>query len=136
MLKVIVSLKDVNDDNGLFEYIPQPLTSTVIQALKYKSGYVRDEIMQQVLSPSTWQFCTGVSGTVIIAATGSIFHRVKMPKTSDRFATFFDYTSRRLLQPFSGEYRLPKHGLELVAQNLSVQQKQCIFWQQSSLVDS
>jgi hypothetical protein len=129
VLKVIVYFKDVNDDNGPFEYIPQPLTSTVVEALKYKSGYVRDEIMQQVLSSSNWQSCTGLSGTVIFAATGNIFHRGKVPKTSDRFATFFDYTSRRPLQPFYGDYCLPKHHLELLAQNLSEQQRQCIFWQ-------
>lgn len=132
VLKIIVYLNDVNDDTGPFQYIPQSLTSTAVRSLKYRSGYITDETMQQTISPSDWKSCTGLSGTVIIAATSSIFHRGKIPVTSDRFAVFFDYTSRRPKQLLYSTLSLPKQNLLSLVNNLSEPQKNCVFWQQHS----
>lgn len=132
VLKIIVYLNDVNDNRGPFQYIPQSLTSTVVRSLKYRSGYIRDETMQQALSPSNWKSCTGISGTVIFAATSSIFHRGKIPVASDRFAVFFDYTSRKPRQPFHSTLTLNQENLRSLVKNLSEQQKNCVFWQQHS----
>ena len=132
VLKIIVYLNDINDDTGPFQYIPQSLTSTAVRSLKYRSGYITDETMQQAISPSNWKSCTGLSGTVIIAATSSIFHRGKIPVASDRFAVFFDYTSRQPRQPFYNTLSLPKQNLLSLVNNLSEPQKNCVFWQQHS----
>ncbi|MBW4448965.1 MAG: 2OG-Fe(II) oxygenase [Spirirestis rafaelensis WJT71-NPBG6] len=132
VLKIIVYLNDVNDDTGPFQYIPQSLTSTAVRSLKYRSGYITDETMQQAISPSNWKSCTGLSGTVIIAATSSIFHRGKIPVASDRFAVFFDYTSRRPKQLLYSTLSLPKQNLLSLVNNLSEPQKNCVFWQQHS----
>ncbi len=130
VLKIIVYLNDVNEDGGPFQYIPQSLTSTVVRSLKYRSGYITDQIMQQALSPSNWKSCTGLSGTVIFAGTASIFHRGKIPVADDRFAVFFDYTSRQPIQPFYNTLSLPKENLLSLVNNLSEAQKNCVFWQQ------
>lgn len=132
VLKIIVYLNDVNEDGGPFQYIPQSLTSTVAQSLKYRPRYITDEIMQQALSPSNWKSCTGLAGTVIFASTASIFHRGKIPVADDRFAVFFDYTSRQPIQPFYNALSLPKQNLLSLVNNLSEPQKNCVFWQQHS----
>ncbi len=130
VLKIIVYLNDVNDDGGPFQYIPQSLTSTVVRSLKYRPRYITEEIMQQALSPSHWKSCTGISGTVIFAGTAGIFHRGKIPLADDRFAVFFDYTSRQPRQPFYSTLTLPKENLRSLVKNLSEAQKNCVFWQQ------
>ncbi|GAX44643.1 hypothetical protein NIES4075_56620 [Tolypothrix sp. NIES-4075] len=132
VLKIIVYLNDINDDGGPFQYIPQSLTSTVARSLKYRSGYITDETMQQALSPSNWKSCTGLAGTVIFAATGSIFHRGKTPVADDRFAVFFDYTSRQPKQTFYSTLSLNQENLLSLVKNLSKAQKDCVFWQQHS----
>ena len=132
VLKIIVYLNDVNEDGGPFQYIPQSLTSTVARSLKYGPRYITDEIMQQALSPSNWKSCTGLAGTVIFASTASIFHRGKIPVADDRFAVFFDYTSRQPIQPFYNTLSLPKQNLLSLVNNLSKAQKNCVFWQQHS----
>ncbi len=129
VLKIIVYLNDISEETGPFQYVPLTLTSTIAKTLKYTSGYIRDKNMQELISLENYQSCTGNSGTVIFAATGSIFHRGKQPTASDRFAIFFDYTSRRLRQSFYGNSCLPNADLQLLAQNLSEQQKKCLFWQ-------
>ncbi|NEU75960.1 2OG-Fe(II) oxygenase [Hassallia byssoidea VB512170] len=130
VLKIIVYLNDVNEDGGPFQYIPQSLTSTVARSLKYRSGYIRDETMQQVLSPSNWKSCTGLAGTVIFAATSSIFHRGKTPVADDRFAVFFDYTSRQPKHQLYSTLSLNQENLLSLVNNLSKPQKDCVFWQQ------
>jgi hypothetical protein len=132
VLKIIVYLNDVNDDGGPFQYIPQSLTSIAVRSLKYRSGYKTDETMQQALSPSNWKSCTGLSGTVIFAATGSIFHRGKTPLANDRFAVFFDYTSRKAKHSLYSTLSLPQENLLSLVKNLSEPQKNCVFWQQHS----
>ena len=128
IFKIIIYLNDITADNGPFEYIPKPLTSKIAQSLKYTSGYIQDKIMQGVISSETYQSCTGIAGTVISADTSSIFHRGKPPLTSDRFAIFFDYTSRRYKQALHGTSTLSYKDLLLLSQNLSETQKKCIFW--------
>ena len=128
IFKIIVYLNDVSENGGPFQYIPKPLTSKIADSLKYTSGYIPDKIMQGVISSEIYKSCTGIAGTVIIADTSSIFHRGKPPLTSDRFAIFFDYTSRRYKQALHGTSTLSYKDLLLLSQNLSETQKKCIFW--------
>ncbi|MBW4643067.1 MAG: 2OG-Fe(II) oxygenase [Goleter apudmare HA4340-LM2] len=127
VLKVIVYLHDVNEDSGPFQYIPQSWTAKLAHSLKYRHGYIQDKTMQEVVSPSQYQSCLGAAGTVVLAATGSIFHRGKLPVASDRFALFFDYTSTRQ-QSSHHTSSLPKDDLLSLSKNLSEQQRKCLFW--------
>ena len=132
VLKVVIYLNDVDDSNGPFEYIPQPFTSKLISALKYNHGYVQDKTMKKVISPSFFKSCTGIAGTVILAATGSIFHRGKVPISSDRYSVFFDYTSRKpIVHNHYGASFLSDEDLQLLAKNLTPQQRECVFWKDS-----
>ncbi|MFO5469606.1 MAG: 2OG-Fe(II) oxygenase, partial [Dolichospermum sp.] len=128
ILKIIIYLNDVSEDYGPFQYIPKSLTSKISDSLKYTSGYIQDKIMQGVISSEVYKSCTGIAGTVIIAETSNIFHRGKPPINSDRFAIFFDYTSRRYKQTLYGTSTLGYKDLLLLSKNLSETQKKCIFW--------
>lgn len=129
VLKVIVYLHDINEDNGPFEYIPDFMTKQVVKRLGYKNGYVPSQRMQQVLHPSHYQSCTGVAGTVVFAATGSIFHRGRIPVASDRYALFFDYTSRLPKYPLDS-YSLSQEDLISLSRKISEYQRQSLLWQE------
>ena len=129
VLKVIIYLNKVDENNGPFEYIPQTFTSQIVSSLKYRYGYVQDKTMEKVVSPSDFKSCKGIAGTVILASTGSIFHRGKMPIYSDRYTVFFDYTSRKpIVHNHYGASFLSDEQLRLLAKNLTPQQKECVFW--------
>lgn len=132
VLKIIVYLNNIGDDGGPFQYIPQSLTSTAASFLRYNYEYIQEKTMERVIPPSHWKSCTGLSGTVVFATTSSIFHRGKIPLTSDRFAVFFDYTSRQPRHRFYCKSSLPQQDLLLMAKKLSEPQKNCLFWQQHS----
>lgn len=126
VLKVIIYLNDIMDDIGPFQYIPQSLTPTIASSLNYNNGYIKDSTMQEYVSPSDYKSCTGSAGTVVIAGTAIIFHRGKIPLSGDRFALFFDYSSR---QPFTGYSSLPEKDLQILANNyFSQEQKDYVFW--------
>lgn len=132
VLKIIVYLHDMHEDSGPFQYIPISFTSSVARSLKYHRGYIQDKTMQTVISPSDYKSCLGSAGTVIFAATSSIFHRGKLPVDSDRLSIFFDYTSRLQKQSSYSNLSLPYEDLLLLTKGISAQQKECLFWQQNS----
>lgn len=127
IIKIIIYLNDISEDKGPFQYLPPALTSKAVHSLKYKAGYISDKTMQEVISPSDYVSCTGSAGTVIFAATNSIFHRGKIPTDADRFAIFYDYTPRQKNQSFYGASSLPNADLIALTKTFSEQQKQCIF---------
>lgn len=132
VLKIIVYLHDMNEDSGPFQYIPISFTSSVARSLKYHRGYIQDKTMQKVISPSCYKSCLGSAGTVIFAATSSIFHRGKVPVSSDRLSIFFDYTSRLQKQSTYQNLFLPNEDLHLLSKNISERQKECLLWHQNS----
>ncbi|NER24865.1 MAG: 2OG-Fe(II) oxygenase [Symploca sp. SIO1C2] len=132
VLKVIIYLNDIDDQIGPFEYIPQCFTSQLTSSLKYTYGYVQDETVKKVISPSHFKSCTGIAGTVFLAATGSIFHRGKVPLLSDRYTIFFDYTSRKPIihHDYNASF-LSEQDLQFLAKNLSPQQREYVFWKEN-----
>lgn len=130
VLKIIIYINDVGEKQGPFEYISPDLTSKLAKSLNYSYGYIRDQTMQKIISPANYKSCLGISGTVIFAATGSIFHRGKPPEDADRFTVFFDYTSRRKNELFYINFAMPQQNLLTLSRNLSKKQKQCLFWQE------
>ncbi|NJM17293.1 MAG: 2OG-Fe(II) oxygenase [Richelia sp. RM2_1_2] len=132
VLKIVIYLNDVDDNNGPFEYIPKFFTPKLVSSLKYNHGYVQDKTMEKRISPLEFKTCTGIAGTVILAATGGIFHRGKVPVSSDRYTVFFDYTSRKpIVHNHYGASFLSHEDLQLLSKNLSPQQKQCVFWKEN-----
>jgi len=132
VLKIVIYLNDVNDNNGPFEYIPKFFTPKLVSSLKYNHGYVQDKTMEKLISPSEFKSCTGMAGTVILAATGGIFHRGKVPISSDRYTVFFDYTSRKpIVHNHYGASFLSNEDLQLLSKNLSPEQRQCVFWKEN-----
>jgi Phytanoyl-CoA dioxygenase (PhyH) len=136
VLKVIIYLQDVNEENGPFEYIPSSLSKQMAKKLKYRHGYVKTQRMEQALSDSRYQSCTGKAGTVVIAATGSVFHRGKIPIASDRFALFFDYTSRLPKLSFLNQYSMTQENLNLLSNKVSESQRQSLLWQENGFYPS
>ncbi|BAZ12751.1 hypothetical protein NIES4071_45840 [Calothrix sp. NIES-4071] len=129
VLKAIIYLHDVNEQQGPFQYIPMAVTQKLVQTLKYKQGYIQDSVMQHTASLSDCKSCLGVVGTVIFAATGSIFHRGKIPVASDRLALFFDYTSRLPKYPFFNHYSLPQEYLLSLSKKITKHQLKSLLWQ-------
>ena len=128
ILKIIIYLNNISEDDGPFQYISKSLTSNIADSLKYTSGYILDKIMQRFVPAKIHKSCTGTAGTVIIADTASVFHRGKPPIRSDRFTLFFDYTTRRHKQALHGTSTLPYKDLLVLSKYLSKSQKNCIFW--------
>jgi hypothetical protein len=126
VLKVIIYLHDVGDDDGPFQYIPQSLTPAIARSLKYNYRYIKDSVIKQHVSSLDCKSCTGAAGTVVIAGSGSIFHRGKIPSSGDRFTLFFDYTSK---QPYTDYSSLPKeHLVTLAKKYFSPKQKNYVLW--------
>lgn len=126
IFKIIVYLHDVDENNGAFQYLSPAVTSEVAKSLRYKSGYIRNQTMEEVISASNYKSCTGVAGTVVFAATHNIFHRGKIPVTSDRYSVFFDYTPRLKEHSFYYNSCLPYEDLSLLSASLSESQKECV----------
>ncbi|BAT51432.1 hypothetical protein NOS3756_03550 [Nostoc sp. NIES-3756] len=129
MLKIIIYLNDIDEDGGPFQYIPKSFTPSITKSLKYDDGYIKDEIMEQVVSSSIWQSCIGASGTVIFVDTANIFHKGKLPLSEDRLSIFFDYTTRQPKHPFYCKSSLTEKDLLAISSNLSENQKHYVFWQ-------
>ncbi|TAE58491.1 MAG: 2OG-Fe(II) oxygenase [Nostocales cyanobacterium] len=128
ILKVIVYLHDVDENNGAFEYLTPDVTLEVAKSLKYRTGYICDQIMQSVIPDSYYQPCVGKAGTVIFAATHSIFHRGKIPVHADRYSVFFDYTPRLKEHSFYGDSCLASEDITSLSTHLSQYQKDCLFY--------
>ncbi|MBD2208264.1 2OG-Fe(II) oxygenase [Nostoc linckia FACHB-104] len=127
VLKIIVYLHDMDEDSGPFQYLPISETESVAHLLKYHHGYIQDTTMQQVISPANYKSCLGPAGTVVFAATASVFHRGKLPVKSDRFAIFFDYTSQKHKLSFYSTSSLPLEDVALLAKNLPQKQRECLL---------
>jgi hypothetical protein len=128
MIKIIIYLKDVDQNNGAFQYIPKRFTSYLSRKLRYNHEYLPSEKVERFLSSSEWISCQGKTGTVIFVDTANIFHRGLVPQTSDRLSIFFDYTSAHPLRPYYCKPSLPLKDLLVFASGLSAKQKEYVFW--------
>lgn len=104
MLKVIIYLSDVSEDNGPFEYIPKsrvsPLLSWRIHYQIYRAPAlgISDRELEKLVPKSAWKSCPGLAGTVVFMDPVAIFHHGKSRK-SERSALFFVYTAKQPLRP-------------------------------------
>ena len=127
-LKVIVYLHAMDEQSGPFQYLPKSITQGVQEQLGGTCGYIRPGRVEQLVSPQRWRSCTGPRGTVILVDTGSLIHRGAVPQRDDRYAIFFDYTSRLPQRPYYCKSSLSPVELEQVTEGLSPAQKACIWW--------
>ncbi len=100
IVKIFLSLKDVEEQTGPFEYIPRSLTSLFrwqYYWLYYKlwqSRYmgIDDEIVKVAIPKSAWKSCIGSAGTIILADTKNVLHHGTI-RTEERSTLFFCYTA-------------------------------------------
>lgn len=128
MLKIIIYLNDVDRDNGCFQYIDKCHTNRIYRQLKYNHEYIKSDRIKNVVSESEWISCSGKAGTVIFADTSSVFHRGKLPQTSDRLALFFDYTSIYPLRPYYCKPSFPVADLLTLSTKFTPRHRNCVFW--------
>lgn len=104
MLKVIVYLRDVTDAEGPFEYARKSAMSPASTArvhwltAKNQSMGVTDAQMAEIVPRSEWRQCTGPRGATVLMDPVAMFHHGR-PRTEDRSAAFFVYTSASPLRP-------------------------------------
>lgn len=100
MLRVLIYLNDVNEKDGPLEVIPPDQSDQARAALGYRSGYVRDERMAQVVPPVHWAGCLADEGDALIFDGSRLFHRAQPPVERERFSLTFSYSTRRPLQVY------------------------------------
>lgn len=131
MIKVIVYLKDVDDETGAFQFLPRSASTRVAGGLGKQIGFFSDEQVCHASSPEILdqiQTCTGPAGTVIIVDVGSVYHRGKRPEREDRLALFYDYTSRKPLYPFYCKPAFTQEQEQAMTAGISEAQRSCVFW--------
>ena len=98
MVKVIVYLSDVADQDGPFEYVPAPTSDSIRTKLRWRPGFtfLRDSELAGVVPDATaWNRVTGPTHTAVYADTSRLIHRVGEPQTDTRYSVTFVYTSQR-----------------------------------------
>ena len=106
MVKIIIYLNDVDEEQGPFEYLPLHLTSfpnsnayQINKKLK-QSGYLglNDEQVEEIIPKSAWKSCPGPAGTVVITDPRTALHHGTL-RTKERSALFFVYTANPPKRP-------------------------------------
>lgn len=103
MLKVIIYLGDVSENNGPFEYIPKSISPVLSWRIQSKISRahalgISDRELEKIVPRSAWKSCPGPAGTVIFVDPTAVFHHGKSRKT-ERAALFFVYTAKQPLRP-------------------------------------
>lgn len=132
-LKIVVYLNDISDDSGgPLQFIPKSMSEKMAKNLGYQYGYLKDSLVERIISSDNWKSCLGPEQTVILIDTAQLFHRGKAPLATDRFAIFFDYTSRYPKRPYYCKSSLSRARMSRLAEQLSDQQKKALFWRDAS----
>lgn len=124
MVKVIIYLNNVGVTGGPYEYIPRSYTEHLNTALDYKSGFISDEAISEIIPPQNWQTCAAKAGSVIITDPCNVFHRAK-PARRNRYSITFGYTSR-IPKVFLSEFQLSSEEWQRITPKLSKRQIACL----------
>lgn len=124
MIKVIIYLNDVGQTGGPYEYIPRSYTEHLNTALDYKSGFISDEAIAEIVSPQNWQTCAAKAGSIIITDPCNVFHRAK-PAQRNRYSITFGYTSR-IPKVYLSEFQLSPDEWNRITPKLSKRQIACL----------
>jgi hypothetical protein len=98
MLKLLIWLNDVDDQGGPFEFVERAHTEDLTRSMRYVSGYISDEAVEQRVPRSEWRRATGPTWTCVFTDPRSIFHRAMPPVRRDRYSLTFFFTSRSPLR--------------------------------------
>jgi len=128
MLRIIIYLNDVDDDDGPFEYISRQQSATARRSLKYSNEHISETIMRSVVPAGLWNACVGPRETVIFADTENILHRGKAPKNRERVAIFYTYYSAKPMHERYLQPAFPRAFMDSIADGLNERQRACAFW--------
>ena len=132
-VKVIVYLEDVFEGQGPFQYIPKTFFPSVDRPKeKYALGRYSDETLLKDWKSLPAKSCYGPKGTVIFVDTANTLHRGQVPVKSDRYAIFFDYTSKYPKRPYYCKSSLPSQQLQSITRDLDSVSKSVVFWRDRS----
>ena len=101
IVKIIIYLNDVDEQQGPFEYVPSSFTSGLnFYRLYYKihNKGINDETLNKIVPKSAWKSCTGAAGTVILSDTNRLLHH-GTARTEERSTLFFIYTANPPKRP-------------------------------------
>lgn len=101
IVKIIIYLNDVDEQQGPFQYVPSSFTSGLnFYRLYYKihNKGINDETLNKIIPKSAWKSCPGAAGTVIIADTNRLLHH-GTSRTEERSTLFFVYTANPPKRP-------------------------------------
>lgn len=124
MVKVIIYFNHVGVTGGPYEYIPRSYTEHLNTALNYKSGFISDEAISEIIPPQNWQTCVAKAGSIIITDPCNVFHRAK-PAQRNRYSITFGYTSR-IPKVFLSEFQLSPEEWQRITLQLSKRQIACL----------
>lgn len=91
--KIIIYLRDVDDDTGPLQTVPIDPFS----ALRGRKS-VSDAEMRAQIPSASWTSWTGPAGTVLFIDTARIYHRGKVP-LRDRLTLMYSYSSTAPVRP-------------------------------------
>ena len=124
MVKVIIYLNNVGHTGGPFEYIPRSFTQHLTNTLGYRSGFISDKAISEIVPLQHWQTCAAKAGSIIIADPCNVFHRAK-PAKRNRYSITFGYTSRIPKLSLS-EFQLSRAEWNRITPQLSKRQIACL----------
>lgn len=125
VIKIIIYLTDVGENDGPFEYIPKSQSPSYKQ-FKAVNYQISNHDMAQVVPPEQWHACTGKAGTVIFTDTAKVFHHGRVPQT-ERVAVFFAYTSHQPRWPELCSATSFHQGLPHLQVALSERQRESVW---------
>jgi hypothetical protein len=92
ILKTFLYLRDVDEDNGPFCYIPGTHRAGPLRQKIGRLNYPKPGVVERKFSPSRRQVCTGKAGTLVFCDTTG-FHKGGHPKRGARLLFNAVYTS-------------------------------------------
>ena len=94
VLRTVVYLSDVGEENGPFEYIPRH-NRQVLRGLRRGASLRTDEEMRAVVPDAQWRRVTGPAGTVVLADSARTFHHQSQQRAGQRTVLMMGHSSRR-----------------------------------------
>ncbi len=124
VFKIILYLSDVSAGGGPFDYLPLKYSEPAARALRYRSGYVSDDVMARHVPPGAAVSVTAPKHHAILFDGAAIFHRAQPPTAADRYSVTFGYMSRAPLR-LRGAGPTPRLR-EQIMPRLSARQLACL----------
>jgi hypothetical protein len=125
MFKIILYLNDVEPGGGPFEYIPRATTIETAKRLRYSSGFVKDDDMNEVLPRSRWVAAYGKKHTAAMADTCKVFHRAQPARDRDRYSITYSWTSTTAIKSYP-TMPLSQENWAYLMSHTSERQKACL----------